>query len=68
MIRKPIEILSLFLQKTDYSGLIRRILQDEGLAGAVAKLPLERKFKLDSVKEVPISIQYGMFRMSMRNL
>lgn len=40
------------LQKTDYSGLIRRILQDEGLAGAVAKLPLERKFKLDSVKEV----------------
>lgn len=40
------------MQKTDYSGLIRRILQDEGLAGAVAKLPLERKFKLETVKEV----------------
>lgn len=40
------------MQKTDYSGLIRRILQDEGLAGAVQKLPLERKFKLETVKDV----------------
>lgn len=40
------------VQKTDYSGLIRRILQDEGLAGQVQKLPLERKFRLDSVKDV----------------
>lgn len=40
------------MQKTDYAGLIRRTWQDEGLAGAVAKLPLERKFKLETVREV----------------
>lgn len=42
------------LQKTDYAGLIRRTFQDEGLAGAVSKLPLEKKFKLEIVKEVQI--------------
>lgn len=42
----------LSVQKTDYSGLIRRTLQNEGLAGAVQKLPLERKFKLETVREV----------------
>ena len=42
----------ILLQKTDYAGLIRRTFQDEGLAGAVSKLPLEKKFKLEIVKEV----------------
>lgn len=40
------------MQKTDYAGVIRKTFQDEGLAGAVSRIPLERKFKLDSVKEV----------------
>jgi hypothetical protein len=46
----------LSVQKTDYSGMIRKTLQDEGLAGAVQKLPLERKFKLETVREVRPSL------------
>ena len=39
-------------QTTDYAGYIRRAFMHEGLMGTVAKLPLERKFKLEHVKEV----------------
>ncbi len=40
------------MQTTDYAGYIRRAFMDEGLMGVVAKLPLERNFKLEHVKEV----------------
>ena len=40
------------MQTTDYAGYIRRAFMSEGLMGTVAKLPLERKFKLEHVKEV----------------
>ena len=40
------------MQTTDYAGYIRRAFMDEGLQGVVAKMPLERNFKLDHVKEV----------------
>ena len=39
-------------QSTDYAGYIRRAFTSEGLQGAVQRLPLERNFKLDHVKEV----------------
>ena len=42
----------MWAQTTDYAGFIRRAFMDEGLMGTVAKLPLERKFKLEHVKEV----------------
>lgn len=38
-------------QSTDYAGYIRRAFASEGLQGAVQRLPLERNFKLDHVKE-----------------
>ena len=40
------------VQTTDYAGYIRRAFMADGLMGTVAKLPLERKFKLEHVKEV----------------
>ncbi|BDA43116.1 Dynamin-2B [Coccomyxa sp. Obi] len=40
------------VETTDYAGYIRRAFMDEGLMGTVAKLPLERNFKLEHVKEV----------------
>lgn len=40
------------MQTTDYAGYIRRAFMSDGLMGTVAKLPLERKFKLEHVKEV----------------
>ncbi|EIE26899.1 hypothetical protein COCSUDRAFT_64712 [Coccomyxa subellipsoidea C-169] len=40
------------VETTDYAGFIRRAFMDEGLMGVVAKLPLERNFKLEHVKEV----------------
>ncbi|KAK9915279.1 hypothetical protein WJX75_007044 [Coccomyxa subellipsoidea] len=40
------------VETTDYAGYIRRAFMDEGLMGVVAKLPLERNFKLEHVKEV----------------
>ena len=43
-----------YMQTTDYAGYIRRAFMDEGLQGIVAKMPLERNFKLDHVKEVHI--------------
>ena len=42
------------MQTTDYAGFIRRAFMDEGLMGVVAKLPLERNFKLEHVKEVEV--------------
>ena len=44
--------LWIWVQTTDYAGYIRRAFMSEGLMGTVAKLPLERKFKLEHVKEV----------------
>ncbi|KAK9789380.1 hypothetical protein WJX73_005043 [Symbiochloris irregularis] len=40
------------VESSDYSGLIRRAFQHEGLQGAISQLPLERKFKLQMVKDV----------------
>ena len=39
-------------QSTDYAATIRRTFQYEGLQGAVEALPLEKRFKLNSVKDV----------------
>lgn len=46
--------LGLFLiQSVDYSAFIRQAFNgDKGLAGAITKLPLEKKFRLQTVKEV----------------
>jgi hypothetical protein len=46
------QVCVLCAQTTDYAGYIRRAFMDEGLMGVVAKLPLERNFKLEHVKEV----------------
>ena len=46
-------------QSTDYAGYIRRAFTSEGLQGAVQKLPLERNFKLDHVKEVCAVVSAG---------
>lgn len=47
-------------QTTDYAGFIRRAFMGDGLMGTVAKLPLERNFKLEHVKEVgPLFLQQG---------
>ena len=40
------------LQSTDYAATIRRTFQYDGLQGAVESLPLEKRFKLASVKDV----------------
>jgi hypothetical protein len=40
------------LQTTEKAGLIRQAFMGEGLQGAIARMPLERNFKLDHVKEV----------------
>ena len=41
------------LQSVDYSAFIRQAFNgDKGLAGAITKLPLEKKFRLQTVKEV----------------
>jgi hypothetical protein len=55
-----------FLQTTDYAGYIRRAFMDEGLMGTVAKLPLERKFKLEHVKEVRVGLGLLCARLSPR--
>ena len=47
-------------QSTDYAGYIRRAFTSEGLQGAVQKLPLERNFKLDHVKEVCTACKRGL--------
>lgn len=41
-----------WVQSTDYSGFIRREFSDEGLAGKIRMLPLEKHFRLDNVKSV----------------
>ncbi len=42
------------VQSVDYSAFIRQAFNgDKGLAGAITKLPLEKKFRLQTVKEVP---------------
>ncbi|KAK9826828.1 hypothetical protein WJX81_004888 [Elliptochloris bilobata] len=61
------------IDSTDYAGYIRRAFTSEGLQGAVQKLPLERNFKLDHVKEVVreadgyqphlVSPEYGLQRL-----
>eukprot|EP00884_Botryococcus_braunii_P013562 jgi/Botrbrau1/22206/Bobra.168_1s0037.1 len=38
------------VESTDYSGFIRREFSDDGLAGKIRMLPLEKHFRLDNVK------------------
>ena len=52
------------VQTTDYAGFIRRAFMDEGLMGVVAKLPLERNFKLEHVKEVNTLSSAGSYQCS----
>lgn len=46
------------MQSVDYSAFIRQAFNgDKGLAGAITKLPLEKKFRLQTVKEVRVCRQ-----------
>ena len=47
------------VQSTDYAATIRRAFQHDGLQGAVDGLPLERRFKLQNVKDVSPSCTLG---------
>ena len=51
---------ALYTQSVDYSAFIRQAFNgDKGLAGAITKLPLEKKFRLQTVKEVGVHTENG---------
>lgn len=56
------------MQSVDYSAFIRQAFNgDKGLAGAITKLPLEKKFRLQTVKEVS-GFERGLHARYMRAL